>query len=147
MVPCACLLVGIDWACPLKGVLCACPLSVLILSSGVLNRTLSHICWIYSRGSVTYGVAKVLPKILKPSVGKSPHHVHTTKDFVERVSKVTFQPGKYLCSYNVTVLFTSVPVDPALNIIQDLLEQDTSLCDRTVLSVQNIKRVIRVLPS
>ena len=35
---------------------------------------------ISSRGSVTYEVAKVLAKILKSLVGKSPHHVHGTKD-------------------------------------------------------------------
>ena len=46
-----------------------------------------------SRGSVTYGVAKVLAKILKPLVGKFPNHVHSTKDFLERVSKVTLLPG------------------------------------------------------
>ena len=38
----------------------------------------------------------------------------------------------------MTALFTSVPVDPALNIIQGQLEQDTSWHNRTVLSVQNI---------
>ena len=91
-----------------------------------------------SKGSDTYGVAKFLAKILKPLVGKFPHHIQSTKDFVDRVSKITVQPGECLCSYDVTALFTSVPVDPALNIIKDLLEQDTTLYDRTVLSVQNI---------
>ena len=44
----ACLLGGRVWACPLMGILCACPLHLLILSSGVLNRTLSHIwCRLY----------------------------------------------------------------------------------------------------
>ena len=43
-----------------------------------------------------------------------------------------------LSSYDVTSLFTSVPIDPALNIIKDLLEKDEKLNDRTVLSVQNI---------
>ena len=90
---------------------------------------------ISSRGSVSYGVAKVLAKILKPLAGKSLHHVHSTKAFVERVSKVTLQAGECLCSYNVTALFTGVPVDPTLNIIKDLLEQDSTLHDRTVLSV------------
>ena len=47
-----------------------------------------------SRGSATYGVAKVLAKILKPLVGKSPHHIQSIKDFIDRVSKVTPQPGK-----------------------------------------------------
>ena len=91
-----------------------------------------------SKGSVTYGVAKVIAKILKALVSKSPHHIKSTKDFINRVSKVALQPGECLCSYDVTALFTSVPVDPALDIIKNLLEQDTTLCNRTVLSVQNI---------
>ena len=49
---------------------------------------------------------------------------------------VVLQPGECLCSYDVAALFTSVQVDPTLNIVKDLLEKDTSLCDRTVLSVQ-----------
>ena len=49
-----------------------------------------------SRGSVIYGVAKVLAKILKPLTGKSPHHIQSTKDFFDRASKVTFQPGECL---------------------------------------------------
>ena len=65
-----------------------------------------------SSGSVIYGVVNVFAKILKPLVGRSLHHIHSTKDFVERLSNVTLQPGEYLCSYDVTALFTSVPVDP-----------------------------------
>ena len=91
-----------------------------------------------SRGSVTYGVAKVLAKIIKPLVEKSPPHVCSTKDFLERAGKFMLQPSECLSLYHVTALFNSVPVDPALKVIQDLLEQDTSLCDRAVLSVQNI---------
>ena len=68
---------------------------------------------VYSRGSVTYGAVKVLAKILKALVGKSLHHVHSTKDFTEIVSKVTPQPGECLSSYDVIALFTSVPVDPS----------------------------------
>ena len=87
-----------------------------------------------SRSSVTYGVAKVL----KPLVGKSPHHIQSTGDFVSKTKGFTLQPGECLSSYDVTSLFTSVPIDPALNIIKDLLEKDEKLNDRTVLSVQNI---------
>ena len=95
-----------------------------------------------SKGSVIYGVTNALAKILKPLVRKSLHHVHNMKDFVERMSKVTLQPGECLCPYDVTALFTSLPVDSALNIIQGLLEQDTSLHNRTVLSVQNIIQIL-----
>ena len=95
-----------------------------------------------SRGSVTSGVAKVLAKTLKPLVGKSPHHIQSTKDFVDRISKVTLQPRECLCSYDVTALFTFVPVDPALEIMRDLLEEDNALHDRTTLSVQNTTELL-----
>ena len=82
---------------------------------------------VLSRGSVTYGVAKVLAKILRPLVGKSSHHIQSTRDFVNRVSKVTLLHGECLSSYDVTALFTFVPINPALNIIKELLEQDNCI--------------------
>ena len=77
-----------------------------------------------SCGLVTYGVAKELTKILKPLVGKSPHHINSTQDFVELVKNVTLLPRECLSSYDVTVLLTSVPVDPVLGTTKDLLEKD-----------------------
>ena len=91
-----------------------------------------------SRGFVTYGVAKVIAKICKSLVGKLPHHVQSTRDFVSKVREVTLLPGECLSSCDVTALFTSVPIDPAPNIIKDLMEQDDTLSNRTVLSIQNI---------
>ena len=67
-----------------------------------------------SCGSVTYGLAKELAKILKPLVGKSPHHINSTQDFVEQVNHITLGPRECLSSYDVSALLTSVPVDPAL---------------------------------
>ena len=95
-----------------------------------------------SRGSVTYGVAKVISKVLKPLVGKSPHHIQSTGDSVSKAKGLTLQMGECLSSYDVTSLFTSVPIDPSLNIIKDLLENDEKLNDRTVLSVQNIMELL-----
>ena len=91
-----------------------------------------------SCGSVTYGVAKVLAKILKPLVGKSPHHISGNQAFVEQVKHIILAPGECLSSYDVSALLASVPVDPALNIIRDLLENDHTLKDRTVLAVNDI---------
>ena len=63
-------------------------------------------------------------------------------DFVSKAKRFTLQPGECLSSYDVTSLFTSVPIDPALNVIKDLLEKDEKLNDRTVLSVQNIMELL-----
>ena len=50
--------------------------------------------------------------------------------------------GECLSSYDVTSIFTSVPIDPAVNIIRDLLEEDEKLNDRTVLPFQNIMELL-----
>ena len=91
-----------------------------------------------SCGSVTYGVAKELAKILKTLVGKSPHHINSTQDFVEQVRHLTLVPGECLSSYDVSALFSSVPIDPALKIIKDLLVKDPNLKDRTVIGIDDI---------
>ena len=83
-------------------------------------------------------MAKELAKILKHLVGKSPHHINSTQDFVEQVKHITLALGECLSSYDVSALFTSVPVDPSLNIIRDLLDKDHTLKERTVLAVNDI---------
>ena len=91
-----------------------------------------------SCGSITYCVVKELAKILKPLVGKSPHHINSTQDFVEQAKHFKLEPGECLSSYDVSALFTSVPIDPALNVIKDLLEKDNTLKERTVMEVGDI---------
>ena len=91
-----------------------------------------------SCGSVTYGVAKELTKILKPLVGKSPHHITSTQDFAEQAKQIILEPGECLSSYDVSALFTSAPIDPSLTIIKDLLEKDTTLKERTVMEFSDI---------
>ena len=95
-----------------------------------------------SCGSVTYGVAKELTKIHKPLVGKSPHHINSTHDFVEQAKHINLAPGECLSSYDVSSLFTSVPVDPALKVIKDLLEKDPP-SRKTVLPVEDITLLLR----
>ena len=84
-------------------------------------------------------VVKELAKIHKPLVGKFPHNINSTQDFVEQVKHITLVPGECLSSYDdVSSLFTSVPIDLALNIIMDLLDKDHTLKERTVLAVNDI---------
>ena len=72
------------------------------------------------------------------TVGKSPHHITSTQDFVEQAKQIKLEPGECLSSYDVSALFTSVPTDPTLNIIKDLLDKDTTLKERTVMEVGDI---------
>ena len=87
-------------------------------------------------------MAKELTKILKHLVGKSPHHINSTQDFVEQAKHITLAPGECFSSYDVSALFTSVPVDPDIKVIKDLLEKDSTLKERTVLTVEDIIQLL-----
>ena len=68
------------------------------------------------------------------------------KDFVEPANKVTLMPGECLSSYDVTALFTSVPVDPALGIIKGLLEKDSTLKEKNSVTSQGHNSLTGILP-
>ena len=91
-----------------------------------------------SIGAVTYQPAKELSKILKPLVGKAPHHVHNNTDFLQHLNGIQLGPDEVIISYDVKALFTSVPIQPALTIIEILLEEDPGPQERTSMTVKNI---------
>ena len=91
-----------------------------------------------SIGAATYNTAKELAKILKPPMGMSAHHVQNTRDFVEQIKDVRLKQGECIISYDVTALFTSVPIKPVLNIIKQRLAHDHDLQKRTTMSTSHI---------
>ena len=89
-----------------------------------------------SIGTVTYQTAKEVASILKPLVGKSPHHVKNTKEFIDQIKDIQLKEDQSMMSYDVKALFTSIPITPATKIIKKLLEQDQELQQRTSLSLK-----------
>ena len=57
-----------------------------------------------SLGSITYNVAKYLAKILSPLIGKTPHFVKDSADFVNKIKDLEVPPGWKLTSYCVSAL-------------------------------------------
>ena len=91
-----------------------------------------------SRGSISYEVAKELARILTPLVGSSPHHIKNTGDSIEHIKGGTLLANETITSYDVSALFTSVLIDPAIQIIQRRLELDQELHSRTTMEVEHI---------
>ena len=91
-----------------------------------------------SIGSVSYATSKELARILKPLVGRSPYHVHNNQDLIEDLRSLKLGKDECLMSFDVKALFTSVPIQPAINVIQKLLEEDQDLKQRTSMSVSHI---------
>ena len=74
--------------------------------------------------------------------GQFPHHIKNTGDFIEQIKQVTLQADETITSYDVSALFTSVPIETAINIIQRRLEQDQELHSRTNMKVERITSLL-----
>ena len=95
-----------------------------------------------STGTATYNTAKELARILRPLVGSSIHHVQNTRDFVEQIKETRLKQGECIISYDVAALFTSVPIQPVLNIIKEKLTNDTTLHQRTSMTSDHITTLL-----
>ena len=67
-----------------------------------------------SIGTVTYQTSKEVARILKPLVGRSPHHVKNTQDFIDQIKAIHLGKDQIMMSYDVKELFTSVPINKAI---------------------------------
>ena len=90
------------------------------------------------RGSDSYNTAKELDRILKQMAGRTTYSVQNTKDFIEQIKNIKLLSEECIISYDVKALFTSVPIEPVIKIINQHLENDQELQQRTPMSVQNI---------
>ena len=91
-----------------------------------------------SIGSVMYDTAKFLAKIMKPLVGLNSHHIVNSEDFVNKIAKLEVPPGQKLVSYDVSSLFTSIPINEAIPVVRAKLESDQSLPDRCPLDIAQL---------
>ena len=91
-----------------------------------------------SIGSVSYGVAKEVARIIKSLVGATEYHVNNSMEFTEEIEKMKLEEGECLTSYDVSALFTSIPISSALDIINNKLQDDTDFHNRTKMSTNNI---------
>ncbi len=98
-----------------------------------------------SRGSITYNLSKHLAQILAPIVGKTDSFIKNSVHLVERLSGVKLEQDECILSYDVSALFTSVPVEESLNIILEKLTADTTLSERTVFTAQQVVDLLRIV--
>ena len=95
-----------------------------------------------------------LPKVHKPDVSLRPivlfythptyqlsrrlsSHVQNSRDFMNFITDQQLNQ-KVLVSFDVVSLFTNVPMDLAVRVAKETLEQDDTLHERTYLDLDNI---------
>ena len=92
--------------------------------------------------AVSYETSKELSKILKPLVGQSPYHVHNNQEFLHQLQEQKLGPEDIIMSYDAKALFTSVPIQPSIDIITKLLQKDPSLKNRTTMNIRQITSLL-----
>ena len=71
-------------------------------------------------GLPTYELSKYLTTILQPLTNKSQHKLQSTENFIDATKKVQILDDYKLVSFDVKSLFTSIPLQLALQIAQKL---------------------------
>ena len=74
-------------------------------------------------GTATYQLAKFLTKILQRYTGITPSFVKDSKSFSDHLRTVKISGEEELVSFDVSALFTSIPVPTALDIINRLFTE------------------------
>ena len=76
--------------------------------------------------SPSYKLAKELARILTPLAGNTAYTVRNSTAFVERIRGLQTTPQDTLVSFDVKNLFTQVPVEAALTVVEDRLYKHPS---------------------
>ena len=91
---------------------------------------------------MTYNLARYVADIIQPLVGKSPYHLNNSQHLLEKLKDVKVKDDEILISFDVSALFTSVPVDETIEIIRKRLQEDPTLATRTTLQVEDIVQML-----
>ena len=93
--------------------------------------------------SATYELSKHLCSILSPLLNHNGLSVRDSFEFVSFVTSLKCRDNDVMISCDVTSLFTKVPVDLAIDIATTRLMRDSSLSDRTQLTVNDIVSLLK----
>ena len=75
-------------------------------------------------GTYNYGLAKFLVPILQP-ITSNQYTVNSSFSFVKEITNTTFSHGTVMVSFDVSSLFTNIPLDETISIILDNLFCET----------------------
>ena len=95
-------------------------------------------------GSPSYQLSKHIASLISPLAGKTDSYVRNSRHFVEVMRNVRVEEDEVLVSFDVSSLFTNVPVGEAVQVIRDRLRNDGTLGDRTTLSPDRVAELLEV---
>ena len=88
---------------------------------GIPMRPIVSFC-----GSPTYQLSKYLTTILQPLTDKSRRKLESTENFIDAIKTVQIPDDYKLVSFDVKSLFTSIPLQLALQCTETAIQQSTA---------------------
>ena len=76
-------------------------------------------------GSPTYQLSKYLTTMLKPLTNESPHKLQPTESFIDAIKTVQIPDNYKLVPFDVKSLFTSIPLQLALDCTETAINNST----------------------
>ena len=95
-------------------------------------------------GSPSYPLSKHIAKLITPLAGRTNSYIRNSEHFIRSIKDVVVDGNELLVSFDVCSLFTNVPIGEAVSVIHEMLLEDESLEDRTVLSADVIADLLNV---
>ncbi|XP_049273323.1 uncharacterized protein LOC125759096 [Rhipicephalus sanguineus] len=93
--------------------------------------------------SPLYRLSGFLHRVISPLVGKSATYIRNTYDFIEKVKDTIVDPDEVLVAFDVVSLFTSVPIDMAVDVCVTALDKDPTLPERSPLEVHDLGSLLK----
>lgn len=69
---------------------------------------------------------KFLAQKLKPLVGRTDSFVKDSTSFVKELKDIRLEPGDLLVSFDVVSLYTCIPIQEAIDVINRITDNDTA---------------------
>ena len=95
--------------------------------------------------SPLYQLSRYIADILRPYTKLNHQHCKNSNDFSQFIRQQTIDPDEIMVSFDVESLYTNIPITDALLVIIDLLNNDTTLYDRTNLLTDQILEQLEFL--
>ena len=92
-------------------------------------------------GTATYEVSKYVSDLISP-LAKGKYTIESTKDFINKLKCKSIKPGYQMVSFDVTNLFTNIPLNFTINIILDKIYKEKLI--KTTLKRDELRKLLEL---